>query len=531
MSDRGAVAKLFSAVMLVASLAGCASSSLSLAPESSDTPFKPEPVGGPDETAPAPLPRVTPTGARDFGLEPLPELEFTSEATSIDASHVYSLAELIDLAQTNNPETRVAWERAREAALAVGIVKAFYLPMLSATAIGGYQHSSNSTEIGGVLSTSGNGNSTGSVTGVGMQWLLFDFGQRDALKSAATSLSLASNIAFNGVHQKIIFDVSRSFYDYTSARQRVAIAEKSLNESARISQAANEKFKGGLGTAVETAQATQLFAQANFNLVQARGAERDIYHGLIAAVGITPSAKLRIADVSGRPLSPAAMVPVERLIHEAVARRADIQASYAAAQAAHAGIAAAQAEFLPKVFLSASGTYVTGNLNVTSTPTLNLGGLGSTSLPNVSSSSSLSSTNGTVLGGVTVPLFDGGIRDARLREAQSRDAAAGATLQRLEHSAAWEIVAADDALRSSLAAYQAANALVAASRTTQDAALTAYQSGAGPITAAIEAEKALLAARLAQEQTHGTALIAAATLAFATGRLSSSDAVDARRIP
>ncbi len=89
---------------------------------------------------------------------------------------------------------------------------------------------------------------------------------------------------------------------------------------------------------------------------------------------------------------------------------------------------------------------------------------------------------------------------------------------------------ADDALHSSLAAYQAATALVAASRTTEDAAFSAYKSGAGAITTAIEAEKALLAARLAQEQAHGTALIAAATLAFATGRLSSSDALDSGRL-
>src|SRR6185503_12952351 len=41
----------------------------------------------------------------------------------IDPQHIYALAELIDLAQRNNPETRVAWERAREAAALVGLSK------------------------------------------------------------------------------------------------------------------------------------------------------------------------------------------------------------------------------------------------------------------------------------------------------------------------------------------------------------------------------------------------------------------------
>ena len=185
----------------------------------------------------------------------------------VDANHVYSLAELIDLAQTSNPDTRIAWEMARQAALAVGMVKALYL---SASAIGGYQRSWGSSQVGTTVSepsqiginlpTSGPSNSNGTVSGLALQWLLFDFGQRDAYKEAAANLSLASNITFNSVHQKIIFDVSRSFYDYTSARQRVAIAEKSREESARLQEAASNKLKNGIGTTVETAQATQLLA-------------------------------------------------------------------------------------------------------------------------------------------------------------------------------------------------------------------------------------------------------------------------------
>jgi hypothetical protein len=57
--------------------------------------------------------------------------------------------------------------------------------------------------------------------------------------------------------------------------------------------------------------------------------------------------------------------------------------------------------------------------------------------------------NATILGGVTFPIYDGGIRDARIYEARSRASAAEATLLRLQqNAAATEIVAADDALLS-----------------------------------------------------------------------------------
>jgi len=39
---------------------------------------------------------------------------------SIEASKTYTLAELIDLAESHNPETRAGWERARAQAAALG---------------------------------------------------------------------------------------------------------------------------------------------------------------------------------------------------------------------------------------------------------------------------------------------------------------------------------------------------------------------------------------------------------------------------
>src|SRR5437763_15479191 len=57
---------------------------------------------------------------------------------AIDRHKTYNLAELIDIAQRSNPETRVAWERARMAAAAVGLTESAYYPYTVAAAAGGY---------------------------------------------------------------------------------------------------------------------------------------------------------------------------------------------------------------------------------------------------------------------------------------------------------------------------------------------------------------------------------------------------------
>ena len=58
-------------------------------------------------------------------------------AFRLDSDRVYSLAELIDLAEAHNPETRAAWENARAQAAALGIARSELFPTLAAIALAG----------------------------------------------------------------------------------------------------------------------------------------------------------------------------------------------------------------------------------------------------------------------------------------------------------------------------------------------------------------------------------------------------------
>src|SRR5262245_63037164 len=62
-----------------------------------------------------------------------------TEQVPIDPVRQYDLPELIDVAQQVNPETRIAWERARQGAIAVGLVESEYFPLLTLGAFAGYQ--------------------------------------------------------------------------------------------------------------------------------------------------------------------------------------------------------------------------------------------------------------------------------------------------------------------------------------------------------------------------------------------------------
>src|SRR6266513_5623922 len=117
---------------------------------------------------------------------------------AIDPHKTYNLAELIDIAQRSNPETRVAWERARQAAAGVGLTETAYYPYLVASAAAGYDRAfipfptltANPTHpsLSNVRITGGSSLVTEAQVYRGelnAKWLLLDFGERSAVVEAS----------------------------------------------------------------------------------------------------------------------------------------------------------------------------------------------------------------------------------------------------------------------------------------------------------------------------------------------------------
>ncbi|QBR01572.1 TolC family protein [Paraburkholderia pallida] len=496
----------------LAGLAGCATSSLDLAPPAPDRPWNPQ-TNAAGDIVPGPPGKGASAGQGGYVLPNSAGLTSIEPAAALDANHAYTLPELIDLAESTNPLTRIAWNDARNAALAAGIAKTAYLPQLTATAMGGYQASSGSasTLLG---NTSSSADIHGTVSVLALQWLLFDFGGRRARVDAATQLSVAANVAFTSVHQHVIHDVSIAYYAYEAAGARSRTAQQALDNADGILAAARARYKQGVGTVVEVAQATQNRAQANLAKVQADGALSDSYLSLVSALGISPLSKPAIAPLPARALAPGLHQSVDEIVADAIARRPDVQGAYALEQANQAKIRAAEAAFMPKVFVAATAAYGTGSTAITAIPavgdqaaTVNLSG---------------SRRSGSVFVGVTIPLYDGGLRSAVLMQARNDADSAAAQLTRTKQEAVRQVVVEQNALSTSLASNDAAKELVGAAQTTYDAAFTAYRHGVGSITDALLAQNQLIAAQNAYADSYSAALSAAASLALATGEIGKT---------
>ena len=503
----------FAPAALALALGACASASLTLAPPAPNVPWTPatrtdgEIIGG--EAARADAPRST-----GYLLPPNPQAAGSvAGSPPIDTTHRYTLPELIDLAESHNPSTRMAWESARNAALAVGIAKAAYLPALSASVVGAYQRGNTDLAALGAHSD-GDSSLRGSISTISAQWLLFDFGERDGLVGVARQVSTIANIAFTAAHQQVIYQVSLAYYAHAAAVARAATAQTALDNAKSIEAAADARQARGIGTLIEAAQAHQITAQNTLMEIRARSEVANTHMTLIAAVGLSPLVNLQIADVAHHKLSSALGVPIERIVGDALARRPDVLSAYAAREASLSRLKAAKAEFLPKFFLSATGSYASTGFDVTTLPgfgqqpsTINVVG---------------NHWSGTILLGVTVPLYDGGTRRALEDQAHADAARSGAALERVRDEATREVIAAGNNLKTSLAALEASDALASASQITFDAALDAYREGVGSVTDVARSESALLEARNASTDAYSAALTSAATLALSAGTLGAA---------
>jgi len=289
----------------------------------------------------------------------------SAERSPIDPQKRYELVELIDLAQRLNPETRVAWEAARRAALAVGLVESEYFPVLAMSALGGYKSVGVSIPKNLVSDGFFRFDLAQAVPALNLRWLLLDFGRRGSARDAAKERLLAANLGFNRKHQQIAFAVQSAFYGLTSIRARIAVAQSSLDAARAVQDAAERRLQSGLGTRPELALARQQAAQAIFEVEEVVDKERDAQVTLAESIGIPPTTPIQLTDFSALPPPAALQDFVEKTIDHALGQRPDLIARVAALRASEAEVGRARAAYWPTLSLVADVGSILGSARIT----------------------------------------------------------------------------------------------------------------------------------------------------------------------
>src|SRR5438874_7592675 len=443
-----------------------------------------------------------------------------SSHVSINPRKIYGLADLIDIAERNNPDTRVAWERARQAAAAVGLSESAYYPFLVASAAAGYDRAfipfptltANPTHpsLSNVRITGGSSLVTEAQVyraELNAKWLLLDFGERSAVVAAAREQLMMANVGFNGTHQKIVFQVTDRFYQLGTARQKVLVSRSALEAAQNVEQAVQARVNNGLATRPELLQAQQQSAQSAFEVEATAGAESDARVALMESIGVLPTAPLKVADLGQRLSSEQFDRSVDELINLALSQRPDLVAKLANVRAKQHEIRRVRAEYYPKVLLDAHVSETELDVSIANSPFFG----------------DHRPTYGAFLT-ASVPIFDGFARRHKMEMAEAELHGAESELAGARDSAVREVWKAYTDFKTALRKQDSAAKLVTASQNAFDAVLESYKNGLSTYPEIVSAQRNLASARSVGHDTQSAIFTTATALALSTGDLARPSA-------
>jgi outer membrane protein len=420
---------------------------------------------------------------------------FHDSRFNIDPTRTYSLAELVDLAEAHNPETRAAWERARAQAAALGIARSELYPTLAAAVL-------SETDRSNVLF----GNEFFPQTiqdfqvGLDLNYTVFDFGARSGRIDAAKAKVLAANFAFNDTHRNIIYEVEQAYYRLVSSMGQEDAARASLANAQVVQQAAEDRLAHGLATLPDVLEARSATAQADYDLQAVLGAEEIARGDLATAVGTSAPAVIHVQPLDQVPTPESIGDTVDQAIDRALEQRPDLMQQVAAIRSANARVKDARAAYYPALSVNAG--------------------------PAVQSVYGLQQPNpwthtADLVGGVTFNLqwriFDGRARRNQLAQARANVHAAEAQANVARNQIADEVWTAYSNLNTAFRQRQAALALLQAADQSYSAALESYNYGVRSLLDVTAAQRTLAQARSADVLARTQVLTALADLAFRTG--------------
>lgn len=413
----------------------------------------------------------------------------------LDPAKPYSLADLIDLAETHNPDTRVAWAHARSQAAALGIARSELYPTLAAAALS--QTSRDEAFFGNRFNAQALQNFE---VALDLSYTVFDFGGRRGRINAAKAQLLAANFAFNDTQRNVIYQVEQSYYRLLSSMGQEDAARASLSNAETVQEAAENRLAHGLATLPDVLEARSATAQADYDLQSVLGAEQIAKGDLATAVGGRASLTIKIQPLDGLPMPDSVSDSVQSAIDRALSQRPDLMQQVAEIRSANARVQEAHSAYYPSLSLDA--------------------GPAAQSVYALQSPYDWSHTAG-LTGGLGFSLkwtiFDGGARKNRLLQARTNVQEAKAQAEVKRNQIADEVWTAYSNLNTALHQRQAAVALLQAASQSYDSALQSYNYGVRSLLDVTAAQRTLAQARSADVYARTQVLTSFADLAFRTG--------------
>lgn len=421
---------------------------------------------------------------------PIPKLEST---------RVYTLPELIDIAESASTEGRIVWTQAKRALEHAGIDRAQYLPLLTFAAQG--------SDVRTIVPFPKPLAPRGYVTveepmalgQLELQYKLLDFGRGPRLEGSR-ALEIASTLRLGRMHQTIAYTTATQFYKVQLAMGQLDAAKAILETARTLQQNAHSQFDNGRATLPDVQNADAGAAEAQYDLANAQGEVKKAKLALTETIGVEPTTEIEIALQT--PNTPEEFeTSVEALIHAAWKSRPDLLARAQDLRHAHEAYRTAHSAYLPSIGLNAAGG------QTAMWPTADFGQLG---YANVST--------WQVAAQLRWDVFNGARRH-ELHAALAEQQAATEEQRATQDSVTRQVWEAYVDYQTALEQERASQSFLTSAQTSYDSSLDAFKYGVRSLVDVVQAERQLAQARLAAVRAQSQRLQSEVALSYATGQL------------
>lgn len=413
---------------------------------------------------------------------------------NIDPHKIYSLPELVDLAEEHNPQTRVAWARARSQAATLGIARSELYPTLTALVLS--QTARVEILFGNQFIRQTLQNFQAELD---LSYTIFDFGARSGRIHAARADLLSANFAFNDTHRNVIYQVQAAYYQLLNAMGQEDAARVSLANAQAVQQAAEDRLANGLATLPDVLEARSATAQSDYALQAVLGTEEIARGDLANAIGTSATTSIRVQPLDQLAMPTSIDESVEQAINRALEHRPDLLQQVAEIRSANARVKEARAAYFPKLTVDASPAPQYWYGLQQPSPWAQTGDLG-----------------GAVTFQLQWTLFDAGARKNRVAQAKADARAAEAQVNATLDQVADEVWTAYSNLNTAFRQRQASLAFLDAAGQSYSAALESYNYGLRSQLDVTQAQQTLAQARSADVFARTQVFTALAELAFRT---------------
>jgi outer membrane protein len=411
------------------------------------------------------------------GATPLP--------AGITPGSTLSLPQIIDVALSNNPQTRIAWLNARAAEAGVGSAQSAFYPEVDLDA-----------GLTRARTAASSGASTATVFGpsLTLNYLLFDFGGRSAEVEAARQTLIAADFLHNQAIQDVILRVQQAYYSYLDAKALLAAQDATIKERQTELDAAEARHNAGVATIADVLQARTALSQAQLTRETFAGSVSTFEGQIATAMGLPAATRFEFGDLPSQIPATEVSNAVESLIGQAVQQRPDLAAARAQAQGAQARVTEVRSSYLPSLAATSS--------------------LGETFFGTSSHVTPYSA-------GLAVrwPVFTGFRNVYDVRQAQAEAEVARESARNTEQQVMLQVWTSYYSMQTAAQRLSTSRDLLASAQQSADVAQSRYRAGVGSILDVLTAEAALENARAQEVQSRADWFLSVAQLAHDTGSL------------